>query len=115
MDTNSKFRTFCQTLGLHPLVVFGLITIDWMMFASEIATLGTDVFVTIPVGFTLGIATALLQKNLYGDNIGTAVGKGLTVGLLTAIPTALPSLGILPFAVIGGVKLLSSKPSNKIE
>lgn len=111
---NNKFRNFCQTLGLHPLVVFGLIVVDWMMFSGEAATGFIGILITIPVGFVLGVASIFLQKSLYKDSWGAAIGKGLMMGLLTAIPTALPSFGLLPFAAIGGLKYLIGKEQAQL-
>jgi hypothetical protein len=115
MNTNdNKFNNFCQTLGLHPLVAFGLFAADWMLFGGEGATGFLGLLITIPVGFMLGVASIFLQRSLYKDSWGAAVGKGLMMGLLTAIPTALPSFGLLPFAAIGGIKYLMGKEQAQL-
>jgi hypothetical protein len=104
-----KVKNFSQMFGIHPIVAFSLFAIDWMLFGSEIVTLGTDWVVTAPIGLLLGIAAIFVQRYSFKDDLGVAIGKGLLLGLLTAIPTALPSLGMIPFAAIGAVKLLSGK------
>lgn len=104
-----KIKNFSQIFGIHPIVAFSLFTIDWMLFGSELVTLGTDWVITAPIGIVLGIAAMFVQRYGFKDELGVATGKGLLLGLLTAIPTALPSLAMLPFAAIGAVKLLSSK------
>jgi hypothetical protein len=105
-----KFRTFCQTFGLHPLAAFGMIAIDWMLFGEEVATAGVGWVLSLPVGAVLAIAVMLIQKYAYKDSTGVAIGKGLMLGLLTAIPTGLPSLGTLPFAALGVVNVLKRSP-----
>ena len=101
--------------GIHPIVAFSLFTIDWMLFGSELVTLGTNWIITAPIGLLLGIAAMFVQRYGFKDELGVAIGKGLLLGLLTAIPTALPSLGMIPFAAIGAVKLLSSKSAEVID
>lgn len=107
-----KIKNFAQTFGIHPLVVFTLFAADWMMFSTEVATLGTDWLITAPIGIALGIGAMLIQKYSYKDETGLAIGKGLLLGLLLAIPTALPSFAMLPFAAVGAAKLLSNKSSQ---
>jgi len=99
-----KLKTLCQTFGLHPLAVLGMLVIDWMLFGEEVATAGLGWLISLPVGAVLAIAVTLIQKYGYKDSTGVAIGKGLLLGLLTAIPTGLPSLGTLPFAALGLLK-----------
>jgi len=110
-----KVKSFSQMFGIHPIVAFSLFTIDWMLFGSELVTLGTNWIITAPIGLLLGIAAMFVQRYGFKDELGVAIGKGLLLGLLTAIPTALPSLGMIPFAAIGAVKLLSSKSAEVID
>lgn len=110
-----KIKNFSQTFGVHPLVVFCLFAIDWMLFGSELITLGSNWIVTAPIGLLLGIGATLIQRASFKDQWGVAIGKGLLLGLLTAIPTALPSLTMIPFAAIGAFNLLSSKKVEKLE
>ncbi len=107
-----KIKNFSQMFGIHPLVVFALFAADWMMFSTEIATIGTDWVITAPIGIILGIGAILVQKYSFKDETGLAIGKGILLGLLLAIPTALPSFAMLPFAAVGAVKLLSGKSSE---
>jgi hypothetical protein len=104
-----KLKSFCQTLGLHPLTVLGLFVVDWMLFGGEVATAGIGWVMSIPVGAALGLAVILIQKHAYKDETMPAMAKGLLVGLITAIPTPLASLGVLPMAAFGAIKSLSSK------
>jgi len=104
-----KIKSFSQMFGIHPIVAFSLFAIDWMLFGSELVTLGTDWVITAPIGLLLGIAAIFVQRYGFKDELGVAIGKGLLLGLLTAIPTALPSLAMLPLAAIGAINLLSGK------
>ena len=103
-----------QTCGLHPLVGFGVTVIDTMLFAGEGITLGASIiFVSIPVGVTLGIASILIQKKSFDDDWGLAIGKGILVGLLTAIPTQLPAVVTLSGGALGTLELIRRKRISK--
>jgi hypothetical protein len=114
MDALKKFSQF---FGLHPLVGFGMFAVDLMLFGVESATLQAGWLITIPVAIALTIPCTLIQKHSYGDNWGTAIGKGMLIGVLTAIPTPLPS--VVPFigGALGLVKMLGEgrgeKPGDK--
>ena len=88
-----------RSLGLHPLVAFGMFAADWMLFGGEASTGGIGLAVTIPVALALSIPSALIQRYSYGDGWGAAIGKGLLVGVLTAIPMPIGS----PVTLAGGV------------
>lgn len=100
-----------RLLGLHPLVAFGMIAVDMMLFGGEAASLGIGLMVTIPVALALAIPCILLQRYSFKDTWGAAVGKGLMVGVLTAIPFPIGS----PLTVVGGVLGLRGlkKPKHK--
>ncbi len=102
--------SFAQYVGLHPLVGFGVLAVDSMLFGGELMTLGVGWAISVPVGLVLALAAILVQRFAWGDSWQAAVGKGLTIGVLTAIPTPIPS--ILPVA--GGiVGLLHSSKAPK--
>lgn len=88
-----------RLLGLHPLVAFGMIAVDMMLFGGEAASGGIGLLVTIPVALALTIPCVLLQRYAFDDTWGAALGKGLMVGVLTAIPMPIGS----PVTVIGGI------------
>lgn len=94
----SGMMKLSQTVGLHPLVGFGMFAVDLMLFGEEALTAGIGWPVAIAVAIALTIPCILIQHYAYKDDWGAAVGKGLLVGVLTAIPTPLPS--IVPF--VGG-------------
>lgn len=94
----SGMMRLSQTIGLHPLVGFGMFAVDLMLFGEEAVTAGVGWPVAVAVAVVLTIPCILIQHYAYKDDWGAAVGKGLLVGVLTAIPTALPS--IVPF--LGG-------------
>jgi len=48
--------------------------------------------ISIPVGVVLTISSLFIQRYLYKDLWGSAIGKSLLIGLITAIPTPLPSV-----------------------
>ena len=98
-----------QKLGLHPLVGFGMVAVDTMLFTESFMTMGAGWVVTVPVALALSIPCILIQKNSFGDNWGNAIGKGLLVGLVTAIPTPLPSIISAGGGVLGAVKMLMSR------
>lgn len=88
-----------RSLGLHPLVAFGMFACDWMLFGGEVGSLGVGLTVTIPIALALTIPCVLLQRYSFKDSWGAAIGKGLLVGVLTAIPLPIGSA----FTLIGGV------------
>ena len=94
----SAMMRLSQTVGLHPLVGFGMFAVDLMLFGEEAATLGIGWPIALAVAVALTIPCILIQRYAYKDDWGAAVGKGVLVGVLTAIPTPLPS--IVPF--VGG-------------
>lgn len=104
-----------HTLGLHPLVAFGMIAVDLMLFAAEGATFEGSWPVSVAVGIALTIPCILIQRHGYKDPWGLAVGKGMMVGLLTAIPTPLPSVITLTGGVFGTASMLlgEGKPSEE--
>ena len=109
-----KLKSFCQTVGLHPLTAMGLFVVDWMLFGEEVATAGVGWLISLPVGLVLGLASVLIQKHAYKDETMAALAKGLLVGLLTAIPGPLGSFGMLPLAAFGAIKALFTKQQRQL-
>lgn len=102
-------------MGLHPLVGFGMVAVDWMLFSAEAGTFGTSWVISVMVAIVLTIASVLVQKYGFKEEWGFAIGKGLIIGLVTAIPTALPSVVPLAGGAIGTVALLSKNNSQDID
>jgi phosphate/sulfate permease len=102
-------ESFCQTFGLHPVIGFGLFTVDSVLFASEVATFEATWALTIPIGILLTAFSVLAQKRLYGDSWRAALGKGVLVGVLTAIPLPIASLSTLIAGIIGVAKGLAER------
>lgn len=92
-------RSWASMLGLHPLVAFGMIACDFMLFGGEAATAGVGLTVTIPIAVALVVPCLLLQRFSYGDDWGSAAGKAMMVGVLTAIPFPIGS----PVTLVGGI------------
>ncbi len=109
---SNRLRKIFQMLGLHPLVGFGMLAVDAMLFSSEMLTFGLTWPIAIAIAAALTIPCILLQKSVFGDDWKAAIGKGLLVGVLTAIPTPLPSIitGLLGGA--GILKLLLPGPEG---
>jgi hypothetical protein len=57
-----SLRKISQIFGLHPLVGFGMVAVDLMLFGVESAILQVGWVVTIPVAIALAIPCALIQK-----------------------------------------------------
>jgi len=107
-----RLKYFCQAFGLHPLTALGLFAVDWMLFGEEVATGGVGWVLSLPVGLLLGLVAIQIQKRLYKDEKAPAMAKGFVVALLTAIPAPLSSLGLLPLAAFGAIRLMFSKPAS---
>lgn len=105
-----KLGSLFRTMGLHPLVAFGMIAIDAMLFGAEGISAGLGIPVTIAIALVLIIPCVLTQKYAFHDNWGAALGKGIMVGLLTAIPTPLPSALIMGGGVVGTMGMMLPRP-----
>ena len=103
------FEKISQLFGLHPFVGFGMFAVDWMMFGTNVFTIGLSFLVTIPVAIMLSIPCTLIQRFSFADDWGAAIGKGLMVGVLTAIPSPLPSVVPLVTGALGTAKVLKGK------
>jgi hypothetical protein len=101
-----RLKFLSKTFGLHPLTALLLFVVDWMLFGEEIATGGIGWLISLPVGILLGLVAIKIQKRMYKDDDKPAMAKGLVVALLTAIPAPLASLGLLPLAAFGAVRVL---------
>lgn len=90
---------WASAIGLHPLVAFGMVAADMMLFGGEMASGGVGLAVTIPIALALTVPCVLLQRYSYGDTWGEAFGKGIMVGVLTAIPFPIGS----PVTILGAI------------
>ena len=111
----NKFIQFCQLVGLHPLVGFGMIAVDIMLFGPESASLLITWPISIAIAAALTIPCVLIQKFGMRESWGLALGKGAMVGILTAIPTALPSFITLFGSALGTVAYFADRRSSSIE
>src|SRR5262245_1109415 len=96
---DSRRAALARSLGLHPLVAFGMFACDWMLFGGEAGSAGVGLALTVPIALALMIPCILIQRYSFGDRWGAALGKGLLVGVLTAIPLPIGS----PVTLAGGV------------
>lgn len=110
----NKFFQFSQMAGLHPLVGFGMVAIDWMLFGPESASMGITWPISIAVATALTIPCVLIQKYGMREQWGLAIGKGALVGILTAIPTPLPSFINFLGGALGTVALLADSRSSSV-
>ncbi len=105
MDALKKLS---RSMGLHPLVGFGMFAIDMMLFGAETITFELTWPISVAVGAALTVPSILIQRHSFKDDWGAAVGKGLLVGVLTGIPTALPALVPLLGGALGTMQMLGS-------
>jgi len=111
----NKFIQFCQLAGLHPLVGFGMVVVDLMLFGPESASLFITWPISIAVATALTIPCLLIQKYGMREQWRLAIGKGALVGILTAIPTPLPSIITLIGGTLGTVALLADSRSSSVD
>ena len=109
MDALKKLS---RSMGLHPLVGFGMFAIDMMLFGAETITFELTLPISIAVGAALTIPSILIQRYSFNDSWGAAVGKGLLVGVLTGIPTPLPAIIPLLGGTLGTMQMLNSGKEN---
>src|SRR6266404_3490324 len=101
-----RLKFLSKTFGLHPLTALLLFVVDWMLFGEEVATGGIGWVLSLPIGILLGLVAMQIQKRIYKDDDRPAMAKGLVVAILTAIPAPLSSLGLLPLAAFGAIRVL---------
>ncbi|WP_263377230.1 hypothetical protein [Granulicella aggregans] len=94
-------RGFTSKFGLHPGMALLTVGVDTMLFASDIATAGFIIPLTLAVAAGLGVVTFMAQKKWYGDDNESAFIKAAIVAGLTAIPTSLPGFLCAPAGVVG--------------
>ncbi len=104
-----NMKKLSQSLGLHPLVGFGMFAVDMMLFGTEVLTFELTWPIAVAVGAALTIPSVLIQKHSFGDSWGAAIGKGTLIGVLTAIPTPLPAIVPLLGGALGTLQLLKGK------
>ncbi len=106
MDSLKKLS---RSMGLHPLVGFGMFAIDMMLFGAETITFELTWPISVAVGAALTIPSILIQRHSFKDSWGAAIGKGLLIGVLTGIPTPLPAIVPLLGGALGTMQMLSGK------
>ncbi len=94
-------RGFAQAFGVHPAIAALTLTLDQMLFAGEIVTVGMLLPFSIGVSAALGAIAYKAQVHWYGDDDESAKLKAGILALLMAIPTGLPAFLYLPAGVIG--------------
>lgn len=109
MTRSAGWISLLTRLGIHPLAAVAVVVVDWMLFGATTATASVGWLVSIPVGFVLGLAVALIQHRGCQEDPGLAAGKGLLIGLITAIPTAIPSGLTLGLGALGGIRMLHDR------
>ncbi len=102
-----------QALGLHPAVALAVVTVDWMLFGSDVTVVGWGL--SCAVAMALTVPCVLFQRYAYRDNWGLALAKGIFLGIVTAIPTPLPSILTGAGGLLGlvGWRRLESHNDNK--
>ena len=109
----NKFIEFCKMVGLHPLVGFGMIAVDAMLFPVDSIAFAVTWPISTAIALVLTVASVLIHKKGMRESWGLAIGKGLIVGLITAIPTPLPSTFTLIGTGLGIVASLSDGKKSK--
>ena len=105
----NNLKKLSQSLGLHPLVGFGMFAVDMMLFSTEVLTFELSWPISVAIGAALTLPSILIQKYSFGDEWGAATGKGLLIGVLTAIPTPLPAIVPLLGGALGTMQMLGGK------
>ena len=108
----SSIAGFCNILGLHPIVGFGMFAIDQLIFGMNMISMGFLIPVSIIIGILMTFAAILIQKSGTPDGWGMAIGKGIMVGIITAIPTSISSICLIPSAVLGTIGMLMNNRQN---
>lgn len=81
-----------EILQLHPVIVWGMVAIDILLFAAELFTFGLSYFLTIIISFLFGVFTIYVQMMACGDPFPIALGKGIISAIIILAPTNLLTL-----------------------
>ena len=81
-----------EILNLHPVIVYGIVAIDLLLFAAELFTFGLSFFLTIIISFLFGIFTIYVQMMACGDEFPIALSKGIISAIIILVPTNLLTL-----------------------
>ena len=88
---------------LLPLTGIWILTLDWLLFSSNLMTAGLATPLVVSIGFVLGASgTLVFQKWFAGDSLWKAALKALAAGIVVGTPW--PLTGTL----VGGWILLAS-------
>ena len=88
---------------LLPLTGIWILGLDWLLFSSNVLSVGLATPVVVALGFFLGGAgTLVLQKWIAGDSFWKASSKALVAGVVVGVPW--PLFG----TVLGGWILLAA-------
>lgn len=104
------FFVFMRLIGIHPLLAVLMIIVDAAIFGTNMATLGSIIWITAPAGVIIGVLTSYIQVREGGDPWLIAIVKGLILGLLTLIPTPLGTIfANLGWAIPGLIAVLGGQ------
>ena len=88
---------------LLPLTGIWILTLDWLLFSSNLMSAGLATPLVVSIGFVLGASgTLVFQKWFAGDSLWNAALKALAAGIVVGTPW--PLTGTL----VGGWILLAS-------
>lgn len=96
-------RDLGRALGLHPATAMVAVAVDWALFGSNAVGPGLGIVLALILGLPIAVAVTLLQRSLYRDGLGAAVGKGLGVAALVCVPTPVFSAPVILSGLLGGL------------
>lgn len=72
---------------LLPVSALWILGLDWLLFSSNLLSVGLATPVVVGLGFFLGgLGTLILQKWIAGDPLWKAILKALVAGIVVGIP-----------------------------
>ena len=98
-----RWLTDPQRGWLWPLSGLWILALDWLLFSSNVLSVGLATPIVAVIGFVVGGAgTFLVQQRVARDNVWNATLKGFVAGLAVGVPWPLSG------TLVGGWVLLAS-------
>jgi hypothetical protein len=98
-----RWLTDPQRGWLLPLSGLWILALDWLLFSSNVLTVGLATPIVAVIGFVVGGAgTFLVQRRVARDNVWNATLKGIVAGVAVGMPWPLSG------TLVGGWVLLAS-------
>ena len=95
MNNDFKRAFVVEALNVHPVIIFGIIILEVLIFASEVVSGGLSFFLCCLCAILFGNFTVYVQTNVSVDSLHLAISKGILVCLILVVPTPILTMMFL--------------------